>query len=187
MADAADETARRLQAAYRQGGLSPLLAAMPSERRPAFFRAVVAQARAECARALPTLEQRGDGCGATAIAAATAWIERGQRPTGAVQRHLDDFYNPFWLAFTAVSGIPYECATAAAYCAERAVCAAAEGDWPAMCREAVGVADVVAQLARADRAAAIAAARRWQVELAWALLHGAEPPAWPAGPPIRPA
>lgn len=175
---------QRLDEAYRRGNWSVLVLALPPAQRQRFCRVVIAQAQAECARVLPYMERRGDRCVAEAIAAAQAWLDHGAWPSDAIQRRFDDFYNPFWLHHTTVSGDRYECATAAAYCTERAVQAAHQSDWATACREAVMVVDVVTQAARANHAAARADAERWYVEVAWALLQDAEPPAWPGAPPL---
>lgn len=175
---------QRLDDAYQRGNRSVLVLALSPVQLQRFCRAVIAQAQAACARVLPYLERRGDRCAAEAVAAAQAWLDHGAWPSDAIQRRFDDFYNPFWLHLTTVSADRYECATAAAYCTERAVQAAHSGDWAMACREATMVVDVVAQADRTSHAAARADAERWYVEVAWALLQDAEPPVWPSGPPI---
>jgi hypothetical protein len=179
--------AQRIDDAYTRGNTSILVVALTPAQHQQFCRAVIALAHAECARMLPVALARNDTCVSAAIIAAQDWLDQGTWPSDAIQRRFDDFYNPFWLAFGSIAANHYECATAAAYCTERAVQAAYRSDWATTCREVTTVVDVVAQANAMDRVAAIAAAERWYCEVAWALLHTAEPPSWPPRPPISPS
>lgn len=167
---------------YRQAVFSRLATAMTAHQQRQLCRAVVEQALVECTRVAAISRRYGDRSVAEAVAAARAWLDHGAHPGDAIERRLDDFYNPFWLTFSAVSSDPQECALAAAYCTERAARAAHADDWVQACREAILVVDVAAQATGADREAARQRAERWQIAAAWAILYNRTPPRWPPPP-----
>jgi hypothetical protein len=176
---------QQLRTARERGILGVLIVALNAAQRQEFFRVVIEQVCAECSRVLPVLAQRRDPCGTEALAAARAWLDHGSWPGDAIQRRFDDFYNPFWLAFSSVSTDQNECATAAAYCCERAVQAAYQNNIYTTTQAATTVVDVVAQAARADHMVARANIERWYCEVAWALFEGSAPPRLPTQPPIK--
>ncbi|GAB4443836.1 MAG: hypothetical protein OHK0015_44440 [Chloroflexi bacterium OHK40] len=156
---------------YRQTVISRLAAAMTEHQRHQLCRGVVELALAECTRVVELSAQHGDHAVAEAVGAAQAWLDHGAHPGKAIERRLDDFYNPFWLAFSVISSNLYEYALAAALCTEYAVRAASAGEWAQACQEAVRVVDLVAQATGGEREDARQQAEYWQIAAAWAILH----------------
>lgn len=172
---------QKLRQAYEQGGLGFLLRELDPERLRQFCRVVVEQAQAECARSLGLVEAYANDLASRAVEAAGDWGAGRQLPWSTPSwTRYEDFYNPFWTSFTATSGNIAECVLGAAYYMERTLEAAAwEQDGLKAAEEAVMVADMAAQATGGDRLDAREVTRRWQIELAWALIHHAAPPAWP--------